>query len=179
MSRAVALPFVALVFSLGAFPVCGGAQAGAPMAEHAHAKAVPSAALMVSVEGKTVTFTTADLEAMTQKTVTVHNAHNSMDETYSGVLLTEVLAKAGAGDGSLGKALLRSYVKAAGTDKYWVLYSGIEIDGAAHAGQVLVATKLGGQALGDDGAFKLVSSEDSKPQRWVRNLTALTLVKAE
>ena len=70
-------------------------------------------------------------------------------------------------------------MKAAGTDQYWVLYSGIEIDGTAHAGQVIVATRLGGKPMADDGAFKLVSSEDSKPQRWVRNLTALTLVKAE
>ena len=173
--RSVVLPFLTLVFGFGT--LAGRTQA--PMAEHAHAKAVPSGALTVSIEGKTATFAVADLEAMPQKTIVVHNAHLNAEETYSGVLLTDVLAKAGAGEGSLGKALLRSYVKAAGTDSYWVLYSGIEIDGAVHAGQVIVATKLAGKALGEDGAFKLVSSEDSKPQRWVRNLAALTLVKAE
>jgi DMSO/TMAO reductase YedYZ molybdopterin-dependent catalytic subunit len=174
----VMLPFVAMVFSFGA---CGRGQTqmAGPMAEHARAKAVPSTTLNVTVAGKATTFTVSELGAMPQKTVTARNAHSNADETYTGVLLTDVLAKAGAGDGALGKALLRSYVKAMGTDQYWVLYSGIEIDPASHAGQVIVATMVGGKALGEDGAFRLVSSEDGKPQRWVRNLTGLTLVKAE
>ena len=38
---------------------------------------------------------------------------------------------------------------------------------------------MGGKPLGESGAFQLVSSEDKKPQRWVRNLAGVTLVAVE
>ena len=142
----------------------------------AHPKAAPSTALVVTAAGKTASFSLADLQGMAQKTVKVHNAHRDAEETYVGVLLTEVLAKAGAGDAGVGKPLLRSYVKAEGTDRYWVLYSGIEIEGVSHVGDVIVATSLDGKGLGENGPFMLVSTEDKKPQRWVRNLSGVTLV---
>lgn len=148
-----------------------------PMAGMAHAPAAASSSLAVTVAGKTTTLGVAELAGMTQKSVTVHNSHRNVDETYTGVLLTEVLAK--AGEGAAGKALLHSYVRAEGTDQYWVLYSGIEMEGGSHAGDVIVATALDGKPLGAAGAFMLVSTEDKKPQRWVRNLAGLTLVRVE
>ena len=75
--------------------------------------------------------------------------------------------------------MLRSYIVAEGMDKYWVLYSVTEIEGSEHNGDVIVATSLGGKPLGEDGQFKLVDSEDKKPQRWVRNLSAITVKSAE
>ncbi len=164
---------------VGLGTLVAGAQepAAAPMAGMAHTKAAASTSLAVSVAGKTVTMSVADLAGMPQKTVTVHNAHRDVDEVYTGVALTEVLAK--AGEGAAGKPLLRSYVRAEGTDRYWVLYSGIEVEAASHLGNVIVATSLGAKPLGESGAFMLVSTEDRKPQRWVRNLAALTLVKVE
>jgi hypothetical protein len=36
-----------------------------------------------------------------------------------------------------------------------------------------------GKPLGADGELKLVSTEDAKPQRWVRNLAAVTMIAAE
>jgi len=154
------------------------AQSQTPMGnmDHAKPKATASTALMVMAGSKMATYTPADLAALPQKTVKVANAHTKTDQTYSGPLLTDVLAKLGA---DLGKPLLRSYVKAQGTDKYWVLYSGIEIDPASHLGDTIVALTLDGQPLTDNGAFMLVSTEDKKPQRWVRNLTALTLIQPE
>jgi hypothetical protein len=68
---------------------------------------------------------------------------------------------------------------AEGTDKYWVLYSMTEIEGSEHNGEVIVATSMGGKPLGMDGQFKLVDSEDKKPQRWVRNLSAIMVKSAE
>ncbi len=75
------------------------------------------------------------------------------------------------------RAMLRSYIAAEGTDKYWVLYSATEIEGSEHEAVVIVATSMDGAPLGDDGQLKLVTSADKKPQRWVRNLTAIRLVK--
>jgi hypothetical protein len=38
---------------------------------------------------------------------------------------------------------------------------------------------MDGHDLGADGELKLVSTEDKKPQRWVRNLTSISLKTAE
>lgn len=136
----------------------------------------PSTSLALTVDRKTTTFTIAELAAMPQKTVSVHNEHTKMDETYSGVPLGDLLAKAGfVATKTTQRAMLRSYLKAEGTDKYWVLYSVTEVEATEHAGDVIVATSMDSKPLGADGQLKLVSSEDSKPQRWVRNLAAITM----
>jgi hypothetical protein len=42
---------------------------------------------------------------------------------------------------------------------------------------VIVADTLDGKKLDKDGAFKMVSSEERRPARWVRNLTSISVVK--
>ena len=154
----------------------GQSTPAAPMAEHAHAPASPSTNLTVSVEGKENKFSVADLQAMPQKTVTVHNAHTKQDETYSGVSLGDLLAKTGLPvEQATHRQMLRSYLKAEGTDKYWVLYSVTEVEGSEHNSDVIVAIAQDGKPLGEDGQFKLIDSGDKKPQRWVRNLTFIAV----
>jgi hypothetical protein len=151
----------------------GGMQAPMPAA-------APSTSLTVTVDGKTTTFSVADLNTMPQKTVKVHNEHTKADETYIGPALGDVLAKAGFTVGKpTQREMLRSYVQAEGTDKYWVVYSLTEVETSEHEGDVIVATGMNGGGLGADGALKLVSSEDKKPQRWVRNLTAITVTQVQ
>jgi hypothetical protein len=122
----------------------------------------------------------AELQAMPQTNVTVHNEHTKVDESYTGVLLGALLAKYGFPvDKTTHRKMLRSYLAAEGTDKYWVLYSVTEVEGSEHNGDVIVATSMNGKPLGEDGNFKLVDSGDKKPQRWVRNLTSITVKSAE
>jgi hypothetical protein len=148
--------------------------------EMAKPPAPASTSLTLSVDGKTTTFPVADLKAMPQKTVSVHDEHTKMDESYSGVPLGDLLAKAGfTATKATQRKMLRSYLKAEGTDKYWVLYSVTEVEPSEHRGDVIVATSMNGKPLDADGELKLVSIEDAKPQRWVRNLTAITMVAAE
>ncbi len=150
---------------------CGaGAMRGQVAAEHgmAHAASTPSTGLTVKVGSGVLKLSVAEMAGMPQKEITVVNGHSGKEERYTGVLLSDVLVKAGA---KLGKETLHGYVVAKGTDGYWVLYSGEEISPALHSGDVLVATAVNGQPLLGDGAVKLVSSEDKKPERWVRNLT--------
>ena len=147
---------------------------------HEHAKAPASTELKLTVDGTTTTLSIADLAALPQKTVTVHNEHTKADESYSGVALGDLLAKYGFAVGQqTHRRMLRSYIKAEGTDRYWVLYSVTEIEPSEHTAEVIVATSMNGKPLGDDGQIKLVDSADKKPQRWVRNLTAITLVSVE
>jgi len=157
-----------------------GAQAAAGGMEMAKPAAAPSTSLMLTVDGKATTFSPAELKAMPQKTVKVHNAHNNMDESYAGVALGDLLAKAGfIADKTTQKKMLRSFLRVEGTDKYWVLYSLTEVETSEHDGDIIVATSMDGKGLGADGELKLVSTGDKKPQRWVRNLTAITLKTVE
>jgi hypothetical protein len=132
------------------------------------------------VDGKATTLSVAELQAMPQKTVMVHNEHTKAEESYTGVLLGDLLAKYGFPvDKTTHRKMLRRYVVAEGTDKYWVLFSVTEIEGSEHTGEVIVATSMGGKPLGEDGQFKLVDSGDKKPQRLVRNLKSITVKSAE
>jgi hypothetical protein len=168
---------------VGGFGSAARAQTGSAMGgmEMAKPAAAPSTSLTVTVDGKATTFSVADLKAMPQKTVKVHNEHAKADETYSGVALGDLLAKAGfVADKTTQKKMLHSFLRVEGTDKYWVVYSLTEVEGSEHVGDVIVATSMEGpNGLGADGALKLISTEDKKPQRWVRNLTAITLTTVE
>jgi hypothetical protein len=117
------------------------------------------------------------MAALPHKTVTVFNAHTKASETYSGVPLASLLSKVGVplGEKLKGEILMNGLI-AEGTDGYKVLYSLTEIDPAVHTGDVIVADTQSGQKLGRDGAFKLISTEDKRPARWVRNLDAISLV---
>jgi hypothetical protein len=75
--------------------------------------------------------------------------------------------------------MLRSYIVATGMDKYWVLYSVTEVEGSEHNADVIVAVAKDGKPLTEDGQNKLVTSGDKRPERWVRNLSVITLKSAE
>ena len=150
------------------------------MSEHAHAPAVPSTHLTLTVDGKATTLSIAELQAIPQTNVKVHNEHTKADETYTGVLLADLLAKYGLpADQAHHREMLRSYLRAEGTDKYFALYSVAEVEPSAHDATVLVAIAMDGKPLGNDGGLKLVDSADKKPQRWVRNLTKIIVTQVE
>jgi Oxidoreductase molybdopterin binding domain len=145
------------------------------------APSVPSTQLTIrTYEGKTLTLSPNELAALPHKSVVVFNAHNKANETYSGVPLADLLSTAGVplGESVRGKLFMTGIV-AEGTDNYGVLYSLAEVDPSIHTGDVIVADMLDGKRLEKDGAFKMVSSEERRPARWVRNLTAISVVKVE
>jgi hypothetical protein len=118
-----------------------------------------------------------ELQALPQKTLTVHNEHTKTDETYTGVALSDLLAKYGAPfDKENEKRIFHSYLRVEGTDHYYVVYSASEVQESIHNAEVIVAASLNGKPLADDGQIKLVASGEKRPARWVRNLLAITLV---
>jgi hypothetical protein len=124
-----------------------------------------------------VIISSTEFKTLPHTFVTVHNPHANADETYSGVPLSDLLAKVGA---PLGKELrgtsLTSYVVATGADGYQVVLSLPEIDPDFHPGVVLVADSMNSHPLdANSGPFKLVVTEDKRPARWVRNLTSIEL----
>lgn len=117
---------------------------------------------------------------MPHVTVTIHNSHTNVDESYSGVPLSDLLAKVGA---PLGKDLhgeaLADYVVANGSDGYKAVLALGEIDPSFHPGEVIVADSMNGKPLdAHSGPFKLVVTEDKRPARSVRNLTTIELKSA-
>jgi hypothetical protein len=132
------------------------------------------------LDGKTVSLTPEQLAALPHKTVSVFNSHTKANENYSGVALADLLAKVGVPGGEEVKGkLFMTAVIAEGTDKYSVLYALAEVDPSIHAGDVIVADSVDGQKLGKDGAFKMVSTEERRPARWVRNLTEISVIEVK
>jgi hypothetical protein len=165
---------IALLATALALPLHSRAQA---MPEHEHAKASPSTSLALTIDGKQNTLTVPELQALPQKTITVHNEHTKADETYTGVALSDLLAKYGAPfNKETEKKIFHSYLRMEGTDHYYVIYSGSEIESAIHNADVILATTFNGKPLTDDGQIKLVANAEKRPARWVRNLSAITLV---
>ena len=112
------------------------------------------------------TLTPADLKALPQKTVTFHNVHTKADETYSGVPLTDLLAKYGAptGDKLRGKGL-SDYIVATGSDGYKAVLALAETDPSFHPGDVIVADTMDGKPIGDkDGPFTSGSHRRQAPR---------------
>ena len=172
--RCSAAVFLAVCVSLAAAPGPATAQQAI---HHEHADGRPSTSLTIRTPDHTLTLSVADLQALPQTTVDVFNAHSKHIETYSGPLVSDVLAKAGI---TLTEPtehhILDSYILATGSDGYFVIYSGAELQPGLHRAQVIVAIAQSGQPLTRTGAFQLIDPVDVKPARWVRNLESLTVV---
>jgi hypothetical protein len=175
MLRSTLLLIGLLIFVSGGQP-----PALAQQMEHG-VPSVPSARLTIhTYEGRSLTLSPDELAALPHKAVAVFNAHTKANETYSGVPLVDLLAKVGVplGEAVRGKLFMIGIV-ASGMDGYSVLYSLGEADPAIHTGDVIVADTVDGQKLTKDGAFKMISSEERRAARWVRNLTSVSVVKVE
>ncbi len=181
--RNLALAVCMVVFSTAIVPRLSGQTSPAGVAAQA-ATANPGAlptVVLSGLEGDQVSITAADIATMPRKTITVFNAHTKVNETYGGVLLSDVLSriKAPLGDNLHGKAL-GMYVLASGADHYTVVYSLAELDPHFHSGSVLIADTLDGQVLPvKQGPLQLVNTEDKRPARWVRQLVGIRLVQTE
>lgn len=117
---------------------------------------------------------------MPHKNVTVYNERTLTMETYSGVLLADLLTKIAVplGKELSGKQML-DYLIAEGSDHYKIVIALADVDPAFHKGDVIVADALTGKPLAQDGPFKLIIAGDKHPARWVRNLVSISLEAAD
>lgn len=99
---------------------------------------------------------------------------------YSGVMLRDVLTKAGvpAGEALRGPAM-RLYVTIVGQDGYKAVFALAELDAGFTDDLVLIADNEGGQPLlPDQGPLRVVASGDKRPARWVRQVVRVELREA-
>ena len=119
----------------------------------------------------------ADLAAMPRAKATTDN--NGIQTVYEGVLLSDILKKAGVplGPGLRGAAL-SGYVLATASDGYQVVFSIGELDPDMTTGQYLLADTANGKPLfGENGSFRLVIPTDKRGARSVRLLTKIEVVQ--
>ena len=147
--------------------------------DHAKGKpAAPAGPLKITFADKSAEWTPATLAALPHKTVTVCNEHIKANQTYSGVPLIDLLIPLGVPDKPHGKDL-RLYLVAEGSDGYEAVYAVAEANPDVHDGTVIVADTMDGKALANSGPLQLVSSDEKRPARWVRNLVAIKVLTAE
>lgn len=124
-----------------------------------------------------LTLTAADLTKMPRTTLHVTNAHENKTETYEGVLLEELLRRAGVAHGEqLRGKMMTSYVIAEAEDGYKVVFSLAELDSGMTDSEILVADTVDGAPIdAKRGPFRLVAPHDKRPARWVRMLKSITV----
>jgi hypothetical protein len=148
----------------------------------AHAQAATGGApdetlVIVGDVTQTLTIKPADLKAMPRTTVTVSEEGKQIN--YEGVLVGELLKRAGApvGRDLSGKAVA-SYVRASAKDGYQVVFSLAELDPAFTPNDIIVADTIDGKPLFDyQGTFRIVAPHDKRGARSIRMLQRLELVR--
>ena len=133
--------------------------------------------MVTGVDGKQTTFTVEQLRQMPKETAVVDDPHTKARQEYQGVPLAAVLAAAGVPSGSkLHGAELRDYMVVSASDGYMVVFSLFELDPPSHETRVLLAYGLDGAPLtGNNGALKLITPDDKRPERSVRMVTGITI----
>jgi len=147
----------------------------------AHAQTTAGATLKIGGDvSQPLVVSADDLKQMPRKTLSVLNPHDKKNEVYEGVLVEELLKRAGVPQGEkLRGAALATYLIFEADDGYRVVFSIAELDSGITDSEVIVADTVDGRALpAKIGPFRLVAPKEKRPARWVRMLKSITVVRA-
>ena len=171
------LPVVAVAFSLSLTSIAFGQDN----------RRVPSnfppdlvaATLTVNGIGHTAIVSESDLSNLPQHTVTTTD--HGAQVTFQGVLLADLLKKVDLPTGEKFHSTAASYyLLAEGHDGYRAVFSWAEVDSSFMDKPVYVVMKRDGKPLSEnDGPFELVVPGEKRNARWVRQLIALRVRRAD
>lgn len=124
-----------------------------------------------------LTLTPEQLKAMPRTKVEAKSEGRTL--VYEGVLVGEILKRAGAPLGSeLRGNAIASYVIATASDGYTVLFSLAELDPAFTSNDIVVADTVDGKPLlSHQGPLRIVAPRDARPARSIRMLQRLEVVR--
>ena len=137
----------------------------------------------VKVTGEVTTPLTidkAEFQSFKQVSVTYKDKAGK-DHSYSGVVLQDILQKAGV---TLGAALrgqnLTKYVLAEAMDGYKVVFALVELDKEFTDKQIILANKVDGKDLPEtEGPYRIIVPDEKKAARSIRQVTALNVAFAK
>lgn len=140
---------------------------------------IVSATLTVNGIEQTAVVSEDDLSNLTQHTVTTTD--HGAQVTFQGVLLTDLLQKVDLPTGEKFHSTAASYyLVAAGHDGYRAVFSWAEADSSFMDKPVYVVMNRDGKPLSEkDGPLELVVPGEKRNARWVRQLVALRLRRAD
>ncbi len=119
------------------------------------------------------------LKTMPRKTLRVDNAHSKKTEVYEGVLVEDLLKKAGVPQGEqLRGPAMATYVLVEAADNYRVVFALEEFNSSFMDSEIIVADTMDGAPIpGALGPFRLVAPHEKRPARWVEMVKSLTVVR--
>ena len=126
---------------------------------------------------KPLTLSPADLKTYPRTTVTIQDEGRAV--TYEGVLLGELLSRAGAPLGTeLRGSNVATYILAKARDGYQVVFSLAEVDPSFTGSQIIVADSVDGKPLFDyQGPLRIVAPGDKRGARSIRMLERIEIVR--
>jgi DMSO/TMAO reductase YedYZ molybdopterin-dependent catalytic subunit len=145
--------------------------------------ATPATDAQLRINGaveRPLTFHAPDLATLPRQTLRVRD-HNGRESVFEGVALVELLQRAGV---PLGKELRGdrtvTYVVVGAADGYRVVFALPEIDPAFSDRLILLADRRDQQPLSpEEGPLRLIVPGEKRQARWVRQVTAVTIRRAE
>ena len=128
---------------------------------------------------QTITLTGGDLQALKHISLEA-KGHDEIIHRYDGVLLSDVLTKAGVPLGEHGKKTTSaSYVLVKAADNYSCLFALAEVDTLFTDKIILLADKQDGQALPSHaGPYQVIVPGEKKHARWIRQVVSLQVITA-
>jgi hypothetical protein len=139
---------------------------------------VPATLAVQGIGGTSAALSVSYLSKLPQQTV--KTTDHGTAATLEGVLLTDVLAKV---DLPLGEKFHSTgasyYMVVEARDGYRAVFAWAELDSGFMDKTVYVVTRRDGKPLSErDGPFQLVAPGEKRAGRWVRQVTALKILKA-
>ncbi len=166
------------VLTLSSFVVLFLATAVVPGRGQVPAPSTAPSALAVNGDVATaLSLTPSDLNSLPRTRVEVKDDDRTV--TYEGVLVGEILKRAGVPLGSeLRGDAIATYVVASATDGYQVVFSIGELDPVFTSNDIIVADTIDGKPLfGYQGPLRIVAPRDTLGARSIRMLTRLEVVR--
>jgi len=137
------------------------------------ARAAQAAVTVTGEDGKSVTLSRQDLDALPQANASI--SHQGTIYGFKGALLYAVLKKVGAPlDMEMRGAALSDVVIVTAADGYVVTLALSDLEPSIRPGKIILADATAdGAPLGKDGPFRLVIDGDLKPARSERSVVSI------
>jgi len=135
---------------------------------------------LVGLNGRNFQFNEDSLKTY-PKTEIIRKDKDGKEHSYSGVILSYLLAKIGVPqNGALRGKSLSQYLLVKAYDGYQVVFALPELDSDFSDSPVILANRVDGMPFIDtEGPFRIIVQKDKKPARCVRQVMELRILSSQ